>query len=202
MRVLVACECSQEVMSAFRLLGDDSFSCDLQAARGSFPEYHLQCDVKDVLKYDWDLIIAHPPCTYLSNAGACRLYSGGVLNQDRYQHGLASRDFFMMFYNHSCKHICIENPIPSKIYELPKPDQVIEPYMFGHGYSKKTYLWLKGLPFLMLTDWVYPFKPYVDSSTQKGYSRAGGSSYVRSKTFSGIANAMAIQWHDFITAAY
>lgn len=170
MKVLVACECSQVVMSAFRRIGDESFSCDLQAARGDYPDYHIQCDVLEILTYDWDLIIAHPPCTYLSNAGACRLYSGGVLNHDRYLNGLAARDFFMMFYNHSCKHICIENPIPSKIYELPKPDQVIEPYMFGHPFSKKTYLWLKGLPPLMPTSWVYPFKPYIDSSTQKGFS--------------------------------
>lgn len=143
MKVLVACEESQEVCKAFRALGHEAYSCDIQECSGGHPEWHIKGDViklicPDILlcSFDhnipdemwgefrtmdgkthelpprWDLIIAHPPCTYLSNAGARWLYAGGKLNQERYKNGLAGKDFFMKFYNANCERIAIENPIP------------------------------------------------------------------------------------------
>ena len=148
------------------------------------------------------LIIAHPPCTYLSNAGARWLYAGGVLNAERYQKGLDGKEFFMAFYNADCDKICIENPIPSSIYNLPEYTQVIQPYEHGEPWSKKTCLWLKGLPELTPTEIVADHKPYCSSGSYsgthdpkyKGASRKGGSAKSRSKTFPGIAKAMAEQW--------
>ena len=151
----------------------------------------------------WDLIIAHPPCTYLSNAGACRLYpKAGKLNRERYELGMQARDFFLKFYNADCERICIENPIPSSIFNLPPHTQIIEPYMFGEPYSKATCLWLKGLPELKATNLLRKYKPYVSCGTsankgnpeKSGVSRAGGAALVRSKTFAGIAEAFAEQW--------
>lgn len=150
----------------------------------------------------WDLLIAHPPCTYLSNAGARWLYAGGKLNEERYRKGLEAKAFFMMFYESNCDKIAIENPIPSKIYAMPEYSQIIQPYMFGHPYSKKTCLWLKGLPELQATEIITEHIPYVSSGSYskshdpkyKGASRKGGSAKQRSKTFIGIAKAMAEQW--------
>lgn len=224
MNVLVACEESQRVCIAFRERGHNAFSCDLQEPSGGHPEWHIQDNALDILEPDtfngrgiyfitmdrilhgfekWDLIIAHPPCTYLSNAGACRLWpQKGVLNLERYAQGLHAKTFFMKFFNASCEKICIENPIPSKIFELPRYSQIIQPYQFGHPYSKKTCLWLKGLPPLVPTEIVTEYKPYVSCGTSRnkgnadkaGVSRAGGAAKVRSKTFEGIAKAMAEQW--------
>ena len=150
----------------------------------------------------WDLIIAHPPCTYLSNAGARWLYAGGRLNIDRYKKGLAGKEFFMAFLNADCERIVVENPIPSKIYNIPPYTQVIQPYEYGEQWSKKTCLWLKGLKPLQPTNYVADHKPYCSSGSYsgthdpkfKGASRKGGSAKSRSKTFSGIAQAMADQW--------
>lgn len=151
----------------------------------------------------WDLIIAHPPCTYLSNAGACRLYpQKGHIDMERYQKGLKAKEFFMEIMNADCDHICIENPIPSKVFNLPTYTQIIQPYQFGHPWSKKTCLWLKGLPNLLPTDVLNDYKPYVSCGTSSnkgnpdkaGFSRAGGAAKIRSKTFPGIAAAMAEQW--------
>lgn len=186
MRVLVGCEESQRVMSAFRALGHDAFSCDLKDPSGGFPEYHLKCDIFDVLYDDWDLVIAHPPCTYLTKAGAQLLLKDGkVINGERYNNGLAARDFFMRIYNSPCKRLCIENPTPLKIYDLPECSQVIQPYYFGDPYSKRTLLWLKNLPPLMATCIVPEFKSYTSTV---------GTAELRSKTFFGIATAMANQW--------
>lgn len=143
MRVLVACEESQEVCKAFRERGHEAFSCDLQECSGGHPEWHIKCDALELLKIKWDLIIAHPPCTYLSNAGARWLYAGGKLNEERYQNGLRGKEFFMKFLQADCKRIAIENPIPSSVYQMPKCSQIIEPYHFGEPWSKKTCLWLK-----------------------------------------------------------
>lgn len=202
MVVLIACEESQEVCKAFRDRGHDAFSCDLQDCSGGHPEWHIKADALEMLKLKWDLIIAHPPCTYLSNAGARWLFAGGELNQERYEKGLAARRFFMSFLHSNCGSVCVENPIPSKIYELPTCSQIIQPFEFGHPWSKKTCLWLKGLPPLMATEILEDYKPYVSSGSYtkthdpkyKGYSRIGGSAKSRSKTFSGIAKAMADQW--------
>lgn len=201
MRVLVACEESQEVCKAFRARGHEAYSCDIQPCSGGHPEWHIQDDVLRHLE-GWDLIIAHPPCTYLSNAGARWLFAGGEINQDRYRKGLMAREFFMALLDACCERIAVENPVPSSIYRLPPPTQTIQPYEFGHPWSKKTYLWLKGLPPLVPTDIITDFKPFVSSGSYtrthdpkyKGASRKGGSARSRSRTFSGIAKAMGEQW--------
>lgn len=202
MRVLVACEESQEVCKAFRALGHEAYSCDIQECSGGHPEWHIQGDVLPLLNKKWDLIIAHPPCTYLSNAGARWLYAGGKLNQDRYKKGLEGKEFFLKFLNANCDHVAIENPIPSSVYDLPQYTQVIQPYEFGEPWSKKTCLWLKGLPPLQPTEIISNHKPFCSSGSYsknhdpkyKGASRKGGSAKSRSKTFPGIAKAMAEQW--------
>ena len=149
----------------------------------------------------WDLIIAHPPCTYMSKAGARFMYPvSGQVNPDRLEKAMKAKEFFMKFYNADCDRICIENPTPLKVVGLPKESQVIQPYMFGNPYSKRTLLWLNGLPELKHTNVLKDFVPYLPSNTG-GFSRGkGGSRGVAhnakdaSKTFPGIAKAMAEQW--------
>lgn len=203
MKVLVACEESQEVCKAFRERGHEAFSCDLQKCSGGHPEWHIQGDVLDLLTQKWDIIIAHPPCTYLSNAGACRMYPHkGQIDEARFNLAMEAKEFFMMFYNADCERICIENPRPLNCVGLPKETQRIQPYEFGEPWSKLTYLWLKGLPNLQPTKIIENHKPYVSCGTSRnkgnkekaGHSRAGGSQKVRSRTFTGIAQAMALQW--------
>lgn len=217
MKVLVACEESQRVCSAFREKGHEAYSCDIKEPSGGHPEWHVLGDALVALRggqiatmdgamHDvecWDLLIAHPPCTYISNAGACRLYpKKGVLNEERYKLGMDAKDFFMQFYNANVEKICVENPIPSKVFNMPPYTQIIQPYEYGHPYSKKTCLWLKGLPKLQPTNIIENYKPYVSCGTsankgnldKAGFSRAGGAALVRSKTFEGIARAFAEQW--------
>lgn len=230
MKVLVACEESQAVCKAFREKGHEAYSCDIQPCSGGHPEWHIQRDVLDYINGDgrplwekrrapfplfrtqdgkwhdlpvrWDLIIAHPPCTYLSNAGARWLYAGGKLNEERYAKGLDGKKFFMAMLNADCPRIAVENPIPSSIYGLPEYSQLIQPYQFGEPWSKKTCLWLKGLEHLQPTEIVEDYKPYCTSGSYSGThdpkysgaSRKGGSAKSRSKTFEGIARAMAEQW--------
>lgn len=230
MKVLVACEESQAVCKAFREKGHEAYSCDIQPCSGGHPEWHIQRDVLDYINGDgrplwekrrapfplfrtqdgkwhdlpirWDLIIAHPPCTYLSNAGARWLYAGGKLNEERYAKGLDGKKFFMAMLNADCPRIAVENPIPSSIYGLPEYTQIIQPYQFGEPWSKKTCLWLKGLEPLQPTEIVADYKPYCTSGSYSGThdpkysgaSRKGGSAKSRSKTFEGIARAMAEQW--------
>lgn len=218
MKVLVACEESQAVCKAFREKGHEAYSCDIVTCSGGHPEWHIMQDVvpllngrcsfktMDGIKHSiygkWDLIIAHPPCTYLSNAGARWLYAGGELNEERYRKGLDGKNFFMAMINADCQRIAVENPIPSSIYDLPQYTQIIQPYQFGEPWSKKTCLWLKGLEPLHPTNIVEDYKPYCSSGSYskthdqkyKGASRKGGSAKSRSKTFHGIANAMAEQW--------
>ena len=200
--VLVACEESQEVCKAFRDRGHNAFSCDLQECSGGHPEWHIQ---DDVLKHldGWDLIIAHPPCTYMSGAGACRMYpKAGQIDQERFAKAMEAKEFFMKILTADCQKICIENPRPLKCVELPPPSQSIQPYEYGEPWSKLTYLWLKGLPPLFPTEIVQDYKPYVSCGTSRnkgnkdksGMSRRGGAQKVRSKTFPGIAKAMAEQW--------
>lgn len=144
MKILVACEESQAVTIELRKLGHEAYSCDIEPCSGGHPEWHLQQDVLPLLKEKWDMIIAFPPCTYLSNAGACRLYpTKGVLNVERYKEGLKAKEFFMAFLNADCERIAVENPVSSKVFEMPKHTQEIQPYYFGHPYTKKTRLWLK-----------------------------------------------------------
>jgi hypothetical protein len=147
------------------------------------------------------MIIAFPPCTYLSNAGACRLYpKKGQLDPDRYAKGLQGKEFFMKFLNADCPRIAVENPVPCTVFNMPPHSQEIQPYQFGHPYTKKTRLWLKGLPQLTPTNIVEPIGPYVPSGTGRkdrskyGSAKRGEDAKNRAKTFPGIAKAMAEQW--------
>ncbi|WP_427112405.1 hypothetical protein [Megasphaera sueciensis] len=201
MKILVACEESQAVTIELRKLGHEAYSCDIEPCSGGHPEWHLQQDVIPLLQQKWDMIIAFPPCTYLSNAGACRLYpQKGKLNIDRYKKGLKAKQFFMQFYNADCQKIAIENPVSSKIFNMPEYTQEIQPYMFGHPCTKKTRLWLKGLPKLVSTNVVDPIAPYVPAGTSRknrkkyGLAKRGDDAKNRAKTFTGIAKAMAEQW--------
>lgn len=210
-KVLIACEESQAVCTAFRNMGIEAYSADIQECSGGHPEWHICGDVLPILngycKFQtadtqwheidgaWDLIIAHPPCTYLSNAGARFLYAGHKLNEERYKKGLEAKKFFMKFYNAECKHIAIENPTPSKIYELPKYSQTIQPYEYGHPYSKRTNLWLKGLSNLVPTN-IVPKEQIQSTKVAGNWFNKGGKERQknRAKTFPGIAKAMAEQW--------
>lgn len=229
LKVLIACEESQRVCTAFRKLGHEAYSCDIQEPSGGHPEWHIKGNVLDIIEplnncrgepYDfiifytmdgeihtienkWDLIIAHPPCTYLSNAGACRLYPrAGQLNVERYKQGLKAKEFFLQIYNADCEHIAVENPVPSKIYELPKYTQIIQPFEYGHPFTKKTCLWLKNLPKLKPTNIVEPKGMYVNGNSaiwkkQAIQGEVTGKSKdpkERAKAFEGIAKAMAEQW--------
>ncbi len=201
MRVLVACEESQAVTIELRKLGHEAYSCDIVPCSGGHPEWHLQQDVLPLLNEKWDMIIAFPPCTYLSNAGACRLYpKKGQLNMERYKKGLEAKEFFLKFLNADCPRIAVENPVSSSVFEMPQYTQEIQPYMFGHPYTKKTRLWLRGLPNLIPTETVKPIGPYVPAGTGRkdrskyGSAKRGEDAKNRSKTFHGIAKAMAEQW--------
>lgn len=219
MRVLVACEESQTVCTEFRRLGHEAYSADIQEPSGGHPEWHILGDVIPVINGDctfvtmdgvehtiegeWDLLIAHPPCTYLSNAGARWLFQGGKLNEERYKKGIKAKAFFMKFWNAKCKRIIIENPVPSKIYEMPEATQVIQPYEYYgemHPYTKKTLLWEKGVKKLIPVEPVAPVGPYCPAGTSRknrskyGAAKRGNDRKNRSKTFTGIARAMAEQW--------
>lgn len=209
MKVLIACEESQEVCKAFRALGHEAYSCDIQEPSGGHPEWHILGDALNALKGGrittmdekthevgkWDLLIAHPPCTYLSNAGARFLYPKGILNEDRLRKGLSAKDFFLRFWWSDIPKIAVENPIPSSVFCLPKYTQTIQPYEFGHPFKKKTCLWLKGLPELRPTDKI---QPQLCQSTKVAgnWFNSGGKDRQanRAKTFPGIARAMAEQW--------
>lgn len=212
-RLLVCCEESQRVCMAFRNRGWEAYSCDIEPCSGGHPEWHICQDViplingncefdtvdgvHHVIDGKWDLLICHPPCTYLSNAGARFLYPKGVLNEDRLKKGLEAKEFFMQFYYANCDHIVIENPIPSKVYELPPYTQAIQPYQFGHEFKKKTCLWEKNVPMLIPTNIVE-----VRESTKVAgnWFNKGGKDRQknRAKTFGGIALAMADQWGSYI----
>lgn len=183
---------------AFERVGHDAWSCDLLPSR--VQGKHIQADVLTVLNDGWDMMIAHPPCTYLSAMGARWLYGGGIINQDRYELGLLGKEFFEKLLNADIPMICIENPTPLKIYGLPTPSQVIQPYQFGHPYSKRTLLWLKGLKQLVPTNVLTEYQPYLPSNTggaKRGQTYSRGivhNARAYSKTFDGIAEAMAQQW--------
>lgn len=209
MKVLVACEESQEVCKAFRVLGHEAYSCDIQDCSGGHPEWHIKGDALEVIKQKWDLIIAHPPCTDLAVSGA-RWFKEKQADGRQQK----SIDFFMEFINADCPRIAVENPvcIMSTIYR--KPDQIIQPYEYGHPTKKTTCLWLKGLPKLKPTNIVEPeTEEFLYSNGQlKKYGKGIGEAVyngkilawndpmtakIRSKTFSGIAKAMAEQWGCF-----
>lgn len=208
MKVLIACEESQEVCKAFREKGHEAYSCDIQECSGGHPEWHIKGDVLPLLngnckfitcdfkEYEiigkWDLIIAHPPCTYISNAGARFLYQGGdgILNEQRLRKGIEATHFFLRFLYADCERIAVENPVPSTVYCLPKYDQIIQPWMFGHPVQKKTCLWLKGLSPLLPTEIC---EERQSSKVAGNWFNRGGKDRQknRAKTFPGIAKAMA-----------
>ena len=204
MKVLVACEESQEVCKAFRELGHEAYSCDIQDCSGGHPEWHLKQDVIPLLNQEWDLIIAHPPCTFLTLTG------NRWFNVERYGDKAIQRqkdreeaiEFFMQFANAKCERIAIENPIGCMSTMYKKPNQIIQPYMFGDPARKATCLWLKGLPKLTPTDIVEPI--IIHYQNGKGTDNPWHMETMklppkerakaRSKTFPGIAKAMAEQW--------
>ena len=203
MNVLVACEESQRVCTAFREKGHNAFSCDILPCSGGHPEWHIQGDVLPLLKNQdidglyfctmdnvthhiekWDLIIAFPPCTHLAVSGA--RYFEQKRKDGRQQQGI---DFFMEFTKADCEKIAIENPIGIMSTHYRKPDQIIQPWMFGHGETKATCLWLKNLPKLEPTN-------IVDGREQRIWRMPPGPERAkeRSKTYEGIAKAMANAW--------
>jgi len=206
MKVLIACEESQEVCKAFRELGHEAYSCDIQECSGDKPEWHIQGDaIKEAYSGKYDLMIAHPPCTYMSKAGARWMYpTAGNLSQERYEQSQEAKSFFMELMDAPIKYIAVENPTPLKVVGLPKQTQAIQPYEYGHPYSKRTLLWLKNLPVLTPTEIVDEYKPYLPSNTggkKRGQSYSRGtskSSKESSKTFTGVAKAMAEQWSEHI----
>ena len=154
----------------------------------------MQCDALELLKMRWDMIIAFPPCTYLSNAGACRLYpKKGQIDKERYEKGLKAKEFFLKFLNADCPRIAVENPVSSKVFEMPPYTQEVQPWMFGHPVQKKTRLWLKGLPPLKPTNIVDPKCGCHEAGTWFMKGRKDRQKN-RAKTFEGIAKAMASQW--------
>lgn len=217
MKILVACEESQAVTIEMRRLGHEAYSCDIQDCSGGHPEWHIKGDVLRLINGDcyfetmdgfphvivgkWDMIIAFPPCTYMTNASAVRMRINGEINQDRYAKAMEAKEFFMAFYNADCPRIAIENPTPMKLIGLPAYTQAIQPYEHGHPYSKRTCLWLKGLPPLFPTEMVENHQPYVNGGCKDAHGnyrrfqdRNERDPKTRSKTFPGIARAMAEQW--------
>lgn len=222
MKVLIACEESQEVCKAFRARGHEAYSCDIIEPSGGHPEWHIQENAlelidgkclfvtldgkihSEVARCEWDIIIAHPPCTYLTVSGNRRFnvdkYSDKALL--RYEKREQAFKFFMAFVNAKCAHIAIENPVGYISTAYRKPDQIIQPYQFGHKAEKKTCLWLKGLPKLVPTNEVKPperVKFASGKSMPKWIEEAWNlpkeeRSKIRSRTFPGIAQAMAEQW--------
>ena len=182
--MLVACEESQVVTIEFRKRGHEAYSCDVLPTSGGHPEWHLQQDVLPLLKEKWDMVIAFPPCTHLACSGA-RWFKEKRAD-GRQQRGI---DFFMQFTDLDCDRVAIENPvgIMSTVYR--KPDQIIHPWWFGHGETKATCLWLKDLPRLKPTNVVEGREGVVWKMTP-----SKNRSKLRSKTYQGIAEAMAFQW--------
>ena len=192
MRILVACEESQAVCKAFRELGHEAYSCDIEPCSGGRPEWHIQADALELLKIKWDMILAFPPCTDLAVSGAAWF-------EEKRKDGRQQRaiEFFMKFANVDCDRIAIENPVGIMSTYWRKPDQIVQPYMFGHPEQKKTCFWLKGLPPLKETKNVYDEmmkRPKKERERLHYLPPSPERAKIRSKTFSGIAQAMAEQW--------
>ena len=234
MNVLIACEESQTVCKAFRQLGFNTYSCDIVECSGEHPEWHFNVDIFDVIKRKggvtqsgnlvfvdkWDLMIAHPPCTFLSSSGAKWYYHPDDKDlpikqrrpHPRFPHRKqdqdAAVDFFMALYNTNIPYIAIENPVGVMSTRFRKPDQIVQPYMFGDEARKTTCLWLKGLPLLEATELVSEGESIIFRSGKKmpkWYCDALTNAKtdaerrkLRSKTFDGIAQAMASQWGTFV----
>lgn len=202
MKILVACEESQAVCVAFRNKGHEAYSCDIMECSGDHPEWHIHGDVLPLLDQKWDMVIAFPPCTHLSVAGA-RSFKEKIASGVQQQ----AVEFFMRIANTPISKICIENPVGIMSTKFRKPDQIVHPYFFGDPEPKKTCLWLKGLPLLLPTNMVEPeYVIYRSKKSKSGFSRYGkitgsnpstrnpNNAKLRSKTYPGLAQAMAEQW--------
>lgn len=185
-KVLVACEYSQVVTKAFRALGASAWSCDLEPCAGGHPEWHFQCDVTQLIRQKWDLVIAHPPCTYLAKVGA----RWNKVHPGRKELTVQAAEFFCMFTQVDCP-VCIENPIPMHSAGLPPYTQLICPSQFGHQFTKKTCLWLYGLPPLL------PMRGYCPDADQ-WVNHCNSTGKRRAHFWEGIAEAMAAQWLPII----
>lgn len=208
MRILVGCELSQTITIAFRAKGHEAFSCDLKQSTGGVPEWHLKGNVFDYVSQEWDMGIFSPPCTYLTVTANKWLKdqpkrkSGALVGKERRLAKADAYEFFMACWNFPIKKMCLENPIGVMSSLWRKPDQIINPWQFGHKEPKKTCLWLRGLPLLKHTKIVDPEYHITKSGKRlpKWYAYADkskGQEYradIRSKTFEGIAKAMAEQW--------
>lgn len=217
MKILAACEESQAVTIVGREYGHEVYSCDLLECSGGHPEWHIQGDVIPLLNGNctfktmdgkvhsiegkWDMIIAFVPCTKTSHAGARHLWKGGKLNLPRYFEGLCGKALFLTVLAADCDRVIIENPKPSKIFDYPEPTQRIQPFQFGHPFTKLTLLWERGVPMLVPTDIVEPERTWCPSGSYSGkHNEKHRGMFTtdrarnRSKTFPGIAKAMIEQW--------
>lgn len=227
LKVLVACEESQRVCSAFRGLGHEAYSCDMQEPSGGHPEWHILGNVLGILNPEdsgnnidfiwfytmngklhnvekWDLIIAFPPCTFLTASSGVRLFNSDhtIKDYDRFNKGMQAKNFFMSFLQSDCSNIAVENPVPLTVFGLPPYSQIIQPFEHGDPWRKRTCLWLKNLPILKPSNIVEPKGYWIDA---QGHSKAKNvvikgfrNPKVRSKTFPGIAQAMADQWSRYL----
>lgn len=202
--VLIACEESQVECQAFRDQGCVAYSCDVKPCRrGANPSWHIQGDVTPLLEGctqfttmdgenrwvpKWDLIVAHPPCTFLCKVGSVQLIKGGKVDPKRYAEMMKAREFFFRCLNAKADYVAVENPLPMKRAGLPKPSCFIQPYWYGHKYSKKTLYWLRNLP---------PLLPDASNPEYKEFVRSSRGKY-RSRTFEGVARAMARQWIEWM----
>lgn len=204
LRVLIACEESQAECIAFRNLGHEAYSCDIQRCRpGGHPEWHIHSDVlplldglQDFLTQDntphhvdsWDLIIAHPPCTYLCKVSSVQLKHNGEIDPVRYCKLKMARDFFYRCLRAQATYVAVENPLPMTLAQLPAPSCFIQPSWFGVKYTKKTLYWLRNLP---------PIVPTIEHPNPRQFVRASRGKY-RSRTFPEVAQAIASQWSQYI----
>jgi hypothetical protein len=209
MRILVACEESQTITKELRALGHEAYSCDILPCSGGHPEWHLQQDVFEVIEQGWDMMIAHPPCTYLAVSGARWLYNkDGSKNEDRWRNQAEALDFVQRLMDAPIEKIAIENPISVISTHIRKPDQIVQPWMFGDKASKSTCFWLKNLPLLTPTE-VVDKGEFIEFISKKGVKKRQPKWYfdalkeaktpaerrtLRSKTFKGMAQAIANQW--------
>lgn len=238
MKILIACEESQRVCSAFRVLGHEAYSCDIINPSGGHPEWHIKGDVlpilnpikhmigcpnypeyEDLIRFEtmdgithnvdkWDLIIAHPPCTYLTVTGNrwFNVERYGKKAIERQKQREEAKEFFMAFINAKCDHIAVENPVGVMSTAYRKPDQIVQPWWFGDPFEKRTCLWLKGLPKLKKDKEVTPEErtQFESGKSMPAWYAAAANlpaeerGRIRSQTFPGFARAMAEQWSKYL----